>query len=304
MRGEFLRAWTYMWPEVWQRLTKHPDGGQEILCEVYEAIEELPSRLREGQTRPTVFKAPVADEADLTIRNTPDAAAQFFQRLAGRRFRSEKHAIQAIERIAIALEESYPTGVAQRFKSLIKSFVRRHGLHYRIGAPLSFRPSIAGITCGLISQVEQMGDADPAFGQLVSECQEAFDDLKHGPTEARVKSCIGKQMNVAEAIARKHCQSNKIQVMQWRNGQQVAALNPALSAMSNELGTWPHIELKNSLRKFYEFTNDYPGIRHPGNRNSAIRPLALRDAVAGLVLTIGFAAYLTDAFDHGRIYGV
>lgn len=304
MRGEFIRAWSYMWPEVWQRLAKHPGAGEEIYCEIYEAIERLPGRLAAGEARPSVFRTPADEEEDLRLRNDPEVAAKFFERLSGRHFKSEVEAIRAIERVAEWLDEEYPPLVAGRFGAIIKGFVLRHGLHYRLSETISFRPSVAGIVCGVVQQLEEMGDADEPFGELISEAEEAFDDLRDRPTEARIKSCITKQMNVAEALARKHCQTNGIQVMQWRRGQQVVVPNPALSAMSNELGTWPHSEVKNCLKKYYEFTNDYPGIRHPGNRQAAIRPLGLRDAIAGLLLTIGFASYLTDAFDHNRVYGV
>lgn len=304
MRGEFIRAWSYLWPEVLERLARHPDAGQEILCEIYEAVEKLPARLQPGQLRPTVFRVPADDETDLRLRNEPKAAANFFERLSGRQFKSEMEATRAIERIATALDDEYPPLVAGRFRSLIKGFLKRHGLHYRLTQPLSFRPSVSGVVCGVIQQLEDMGKTNQHFAQLLSECEEALDDLRGGATEARIKSCIGKQINVAEALARNHCQSNGIQVRQWRGGQQVVVQNPALSAMSNELQTWPHNEVKNSLKKFYEFANDYPGIRHPGNGQAALRPLGLRDAIAGAVLTFGFALYLTDGFDCARIYGV
>lgn len=301
MRGEFIRAWSYMWPEVWLRLTKHPEAGEPILCDIYEAIERLPARLPEGQNRPSVFRAPAHDEEDLQLRNDPEFAASFFERLSGRHFRSELDAVRAVERVAEALEEDYSFLLAGRFRSLIKGFVKRHGLHYRLADPLSFRPSVSGIACGLIQQLDEMGAADQDFAELLSECEEAFGDLRAGATEARIKSCIGKQMNIAEALARTHCQEKQLEV-RYRDGN--VADNPALSAMANVLGTWPHEEVKRSLRSYYAFTNGYPGIRHPGNRQTAIRPLNLRDAIAGLILTIGFAAYLTDAFDHGRVYGV
>ena len=301
MRGEFIRAWSYMWPEVWQRIAKHPGAGEEICCEIYEAIEKLPGRLPPSQARPTVFRAPSDEEEDLRLRNDPEAAAKFFERLSGRHFKSEVEATRAIERVAEWLDEEYPAIVACRFRSIIKGFLKRHGLHYRLADAVSFRPSAAGILCGVVEQLEEMGDADQEFGELFRECEEAFGDLRGGVTEARVKSCIGKQMNVAEALARKHCQTKRIEV-RYRDGN--IADNPALSAMANVLDTWPHDEVKKSLRSYYAFTNSYPGIRHPGNRRDAIRPLGLRDAIAGFALTIGFASYLTDGFDHIRVYGV
>ena len=304
MRGEFIRAWSYMWPEVWHRLISHQEAGKAILCEVYEAIELLPARLPEGQQRPTLFKSPEEEERDIVLRNDADAAAEFFQGLSGRRFMSELHIVNAIERIAAAIEDAYPQTVVDRFRSLIKGFVKRHGLHYRMVHPLSFRPCAEGIFCGLFRQVKEMGKEDQHFGQLLSECEEALDDLRDRPTEARVKSCIGKQINVAEALAGKHIEAHGIQVTQNRNGRQVVVDRPALSAMSHVLGTWPHNEVKNALRRYYDFACDYPGIRHRGTPRNALRPLALQDAVAGLVLLMGFAAYLTDSFDHGQVYGM
>lgn len=304
MRGEFIRAWSYMWPEVWQRLAKHPGAGEEIYCEIYEAMERLPGRLAAGDARPTIFRTPADEEEDLRLRNDPKEAAKFFERLSGRQFKSEVEAIRAIERVAEWLDEEYPPLVAGRFRAIIKGFVLRHGLHYRLGTSVSFRPSMAGIVCGVVGQIEEMAEGDPGFGQLVEECEQAFDDLRAGATEARVKSCITKQINLAEGIGGKHVEAAGIRIIQMRAGRQVVIDTPALSAIAQAITTWPHAELKNSLRRYYDFACDYPGIRHRGRQQNVLRPLTLRDAIASLVLTIGFASYLTDSFDHNRVYGV
>ena len=146
----------------WQRLAKHPGAGEQIYCEIYEAIEKLPSRLPAGEARPKVFRAPP------TKRKTCGCAmirrsGQVFQRLSGRHFKSEVEATRAIERVAQWLDQEYPAPVSGRFRSIIKGFVQRHGLHYRLAEALSFRPSVSGILCGIIQQLE-MGEADHHLG--------------------------------------------------------------------------------------------------------------------------------------------
>lgn len=306
MRGEFKRAWRYMWPEVWQRLTSHPDAGKAILCEVYEAIEVLPARLPEGERRPSLFRTPVDDEKDIDLRNDADAAAEFFERLSGRRFLSEQAIVNAIERIAAAIQDAYPQTVVDRFRSLIRGFVKRHGLQYRIVEPLHFQPCAEGIVCGIFQHIRDVGKADPHIRQLFDECEEAFGDLRDRQSEARVKSCIGKQINLAEVLAGRHVRVNNIRFTRLdHRGREVENDRPALSAMIHRAQIWPHDEVKFSLLKYYDFANSYPGIRHQGQPDRRVqRPLQLRDAMAGLVITIVFAAYLSDANELGAIFGV
>lgn len=304
MRGEFVRAWGYMWTEVWARLVTHAGAGNAILCDVYSAIEVLPARLAVNEIRPSAFRIPLDAEADLTVRNDDRAAAAFLERLSGKCFISERHIVLALERVASAIDEAFSASVSCRFRSLVRHFVTRHGLHYRVLAPFSFRPSVDGMLCGLFGQIRDLGDADEHFGQLMTEFEESFDDLRERATEGRIKSCIGKQINLAEAVAGKYVAEKGIRITQNRNGRQVQVEDPALSAMAQAISTWPHAEIRNALRNFYKFTCDYPGIRHRGTPGNVLRPLELRDATSALILTIGFSAYLTDAFDHQRVYGM
>ena len=78
--------------------------------------------------------------------------------------------------------------------------------------------------------------------------------------------------------------------------------NTSLGDICNELTSWPHTTLKESLKKIYGFTSDYPGIRHSGNKNSKLREIEMRDMVAVSILLAGFAPYLTDQINADIVY--
>ena len=56
------------------------------------------------------------------------------------------------------------------------------------------------------------------------------------------------------------------------------------------------------MKKLYGFSSNYPGIRHAGNPDAALREIEMRDMVAMSALLAGFAPYLTETFDHEKIY--
>ncbi len=57
-----------------------------------------------------------------------------------------------------------------------------------------------------------------------------------------------------------------------------------LRAMANQLNTWPHVTIRDALKKLYGFASDYPGVRHDTSTKGVLRPLEMRDMVAICIL--------------------
>ena len=72
--------------------------------------------------------------------------------------------------------------------------------------------------------------------------------------------------------------------------------------MCNQLDTWPHVTVREAMKKLYGFASNYPGIRHAGNPASALRDIEMRDMVAVTVLLAGFAPYLAHLLNSNDIY--
>jgi hypothetical protein len=73
--------------------------------------------------------------------------------------------------------------------------------------------------------------------------------------------------------------------------------------MCDQLGSWPHATIKESLKKLYGFASDYPGIRHGRSTKGALRAIEMRDMVAMSVLLTGFTPYLESRLSPEMIFG-
>ena len=122
--------------------------------------------------------------------------------------------------------------------------------------------------------------------QLMKEYEDAVRDLRFGCTGGRIKMCIGKQFMLLEAIG---------------------ALDPGetkntLGDICDQLNSWPHATIKEALKKLYGFASDYPGIRHGGTPESALRAVDMRDMVAMSILLVGFTPYLAHGLNPDVVY--
>ena len=121
----------------------------------------------------------------------------------------------------------------------------------------------------------------------MSDFEDSFRDLKSGGTPARIKACISRQLNLLEAIG---------QIAPNVTGK-------TLGAICDQVGTWPHEKIKESIKCVYKFSNEYPGVRHAGTPATQIREVDMRDLIAVSVVLTGFAPYLTDQIDTAQIFG-
>jgi hypothetical protein len=121
----------------------------------------------------------------------------------------------------------------------------------------------------------------------MKDFEDSVRDLRYGCTEARIKTCIGKQIMVLEALG----------------GLYPGVTKKTLGEICDQLGTWPHATIRESLKKLYGFASDYPGIRHGTDSEGVLREVDMRDMVALCILLAGFTPYLTDSLKADAVYG-
>jgi hypothetical protein len=142
-------------------------------------------------------------------------------------------------------------------------------------------------TLDLTRRIQDLGHmAVPHFSARLTADENAVRDLRHDCSDGRIKTCIVKQINLIEAMAKK--------------GPGVT--EQELSGMCNQIALWPHGAIKASLKSLYGFACDYPGIRHGGNPKGALRAIDMRDMVAVSILLAGFTPYLSNALDADIVY--
>src|SRR3546814_1851063 len=66
-----------------------------------------------------------------------------------------------------------------------------------------------------------------------------------------------------------------------------------LGAMCGQINSWPHPTIKKALSTLYGFASEYPGIRHAGNPQSALREMRSEEHTSELqsLMRISYAVF-------------
>ena len=308
MRGELIGVWSETWREIWTKLAKHPEFGDDLFPDLYRELVSEPVApeqppLPEEYTddgelvRPEDIEA--RDAYDLAFKSYTQERAQYEEAVSGghlsrracrlilkEQLRSEADAVAALES-AFAIVSSYgDEPFSNRYFLLVEQFLTKFSLRYDLRRPFSLHPTLPGIFARLIGDLRVATSQDVALSLLMHEFDESVRDLRDDQSSGKIKTCIHKQMNLLEAITQR-CPG-------------VTA--SSLGEMCDQVNTWPHVTVREAMKKLYGFASDYPGIRHAGNPASAIREIEMRDMVAVTVMLAGFVPYLSDRLNPVDIY--
>jgi hypothetical protein len=309
MRGELTSVWNETWPRVWLPLLRPAGTPDDLPAELLREFAEAPLPPTEPPPPPpAAFDAGgnLTDPAFVAARAAYEADRLDFERrlasyeeaLGGSRTRqalrltlrdrpaSEVEAAKVLSRGYDVVDGYGDDGLRNRYFLLVEAFFDRFSLRYDLRRPFSIQPTLSGIFSGLVRELKVVAHADAHLSALLFEFEESVRDLNGGTTDARIKTCIQKQVNMLEAMGR---------------------LNPlvtenTLGRICDQIDSWPHIKVKESMKNLYRFASDYPGIRHGGTPASAIRAIGMKDMVAMSVLLAGFVPYLSHQFDPQLAY--
>lgn len=283
MRGEFIGIWSETWQEIWLPLVEEPlrEGGDgipdDIFCDLYRDLAKaLKIRPSIEQLADTIDDAVLSREAFVGIRP---------EDLSG-----ERALVSFLESVYGSLGEYEEAGddtLSNRYFNLIAAFLEKYSLRYDLRRPFVLCPTLPGMFASLLRDLRVLTSQDAHLDQLMKEYEDAVRDLRFGCTDGRIKTCIGKQFMLLEAIG---------------------ALDPnvtrnTLGDMCDQVTSWPHTTVRESLKKLYGFASDYPGIRHGSRAKGALRPIEMRDLVAMSVLLAGFTPYLEQRLSGESIFG-
>ena len=279
MRGEFIGVWSETWREIWHPLVEQPltedDEGlpEDIFCELYRALA------------PALSPSPsVEDLAD--IIDSPIQSREVFEATTANDFAGERALSGFFEAAHDALEELGGDRLTNRYFNQLSRFIDKFNLRYDLRRPCILCPTLPGVFASLVSDLRVLTNRNPHLNTLMNEFEDAVRDLRHDGSDRRIKTCIQKQMNLLEAM-----------------GRAVPGVTEnTLGAICNQVGTWPHEKLKEAMKNLYSFASDYPGIRHGGTPESALRAVDMRDMVAMSILLVGFTPYLAHGLNPDVVY--
>ena len=280
MRGEFIGVWSEIWREIWLPFIEQPlaedDEGlpEDIFCELYRALDPALS------PRPSLEN--LAD-----IIGNPAQSREAFEATTANDLVGERELVDFFEAAHDALEDLGGDELTNRYFKLLTGFIDKFSLRYELRRPCVLCPTLPGLFASLVRDLRALASQDQHLDQSMKEYEDAVRDLRFGCTDGRIKTCIGKQFMLLEAIG---------------------ALDPdvtenTLGGMCGELNSWPHATIKEALKKLYGFASDYPGIRHGSRAKGALRAIEMRDMVAMSILLTGFTPYLERRLSADAIYG-
>jgi hypothetical protein len=273
MRGEFIGVWSESWREIWLPLIDQENVPEDIFCELYR---ELAQALK---VRPSVEE--LADIVD-----DPAQSREAFMKTSASDLAGERALVDFFEAAHPALDELVGDELSNRYFNLLTGFIDKFSLRYDLRRPCSLCPTVTGMFASLVRDLRVLTSEDEHLDALMKDYENAVRDLRHDCSDGRIKTCILKQLNLLEGIARTvH-----------------GVTETELSGMCNQVGTWPHGAIKASLKNLYGFASDYPGIRHGGNPAGAIRAIEMRDMVAVSILLAGFTPYLSNGLNADVVY--
>jgi hypothetical protein len=274
MTGNLRQAWIYTPAEVWELLASHASAPSDLFSVLFEAVDK--------------FLAVATPEAQFEELSTnPVKARASFLALKGTDFASESAIVEFHEAANEVIADYDLPGYEDFFKRLLRDFLRKYNLRYRLDDPFTLRFLLPGSFTNLYAELHRLNAANPHLASLLADFEHAFDIYARSQNVADLRRCIATASNYAEGLA---CATH---------GQP-----GTLGAVCNQLTDWPHERMKEALQKLYGFCSDYPNIRHAGNPAGVLRPLAARDATGLSVLLLAFSGYLSPHLDEQIVLGV
>jgi hypothetical protein len=274
MRGEFIGVWTDMWREVWSKLAKHADAPPDLFCELFREIE--PAFI--------VRLDPATELSDIV--DNPQQSRDAFRAIKPIKLTGERALLGFLERAHASMVDLGGDGLENRYYNLIAAFIEKYSLRYDLRRPFSLHPTLTGVFSKLLHELRILTSQDATLKTLMNDFEETIRDLKADTSPGRIKACIHRQMNLLEALAQR-CPNVTAQT---------------LGGMCDQVGSWPHVTIKEAMKKLYGFSSDYPGIRHAGNPAGALREIEMRDMVGMTVILAGFVPYLSNGLDALALY--
>jgi hypothetical protein len=238
MQGQLLPVWQDTWSHLWAPLARKASrlGHADLFCELYPDLNRA-------------LTAPKSIEGLAQITGDIRGARHEFRKVKPSDLASELELVAFIEGCYETLEDLGGDALANAYFVLLDRFLERFGLRYDLRRPCSLCPTLQGVFASLVRELRTVTGQDVHLDNLMKGFEDAIRDLKYGCTDGRIKTCISKQIMLLEAIG----------------ANAPGVTTGTLGEMCDQVGSWPHAAIKESLKKLYGFASDYPGIRHGRN---------------------------------------
>jgi hypothetical protein len=277
MSGSLRNHWEFTPADIWEPFAAHESAPPDLFNDLYDAVDEF-------------LALPTSNTLLEEIRNDAVKAREAFYSLRGPDFFGETNVVKFLEETYTVIADYDIAGYAEFFKLLLRDFIRKYNLRYRLEDPFKICFLLPGSFTNLYSELQRLNTSNSHLSGLLQDFEHAFDLYARSQDQFDLKTCIAKASNYAEGLA-----SSTL-------GNPVT--NNTLGILANSLTCWPHDKVKESLVNLYHFCCDYPGIRHGGTPANKRRELTSIDSTLVCLLLLGFAGYLSPSVDERSVLGV
>ena len=277
MSGSFRNHWEYTQDDIWAPFASGEKSPPDLFGDLYDTVDEY-------------LALPTSDALFEEIRNDAVKSREAFFAIKGSDFRDETAVVEFFEAAYEVIVDYDLPGEPEIFKQLLREFIRKYNLRYRLDDPFKLRFLLPGSFTNLYAELQRLNASDAHLNGLLQDFEHAFDRYARTQDPTDLKTCIAKASNYSEGLA-SHTMGNP-------------ATGSTLGALANALTCWPHDKVKESLVNLYHFCCDYPGIRHGGTPANKRRELSAIDSTLVCLLLLGFAGYLSPSVDERSVLGV
>ncbi|MHB1309024.1 MAG: hypothetical protein ACYC23_18255 [Limisphaerales bacterium] len=272
MSGRLQDVWQYVWPEIWLALEQSPVWPQ--LAEGLGFTTEQLYMDLYVELAKALKKAPQPEIYDLTA-NDPTLARLALEKTPAASLRCESATARFFENAFDVISEAGSAELENAFRQLLHRFLRSRNLRYELSEPFRLQSHLPGVFSALFSDLVATSRQSPQLQQAMADFEHAFRALEKSQLEVDVKTCILKATMLVEALA----------------SAAPNAKGKTLGDICDSLSCWPHVALKEAVKRIYGFCSDYPGIRHNVGTGGQIRALGVNDSIIVPLLLLTAAGY-------------
>src|SRR5882724_9676735 len=273
MRGEFIGVWSETWREIWEVLGLHEAAPSDLFCELYYELSDA-------------LKLILTAQELAEISDDPERSRKTFENTRTQDLSGEPKLVAFLEDAHEIFQDLGGDTLSNHYFNLLATFIDKFSLRYDLRRPCILCPTLPGVFANLLRDLRAVTSQNANLDSRMKDFEDAVRDLRYGCTEGRIKTCIGKQFMLLEAMGA-GCPG---------------VTKKTLGDICDQIGTWPHATIRESLKRPYGFASDYPGIRHGTDSEGAVRNVDMRDMVAICILLAGFTPYLTDLLNADIVY--
>lgn len=307
MLGSFIAAWPYVGEEIFRRLAMPDDElvPSDVFADIARTLADELRRMPVGDRDRcaeayAAFRTPIDELQD---KEHIHRAMDVLEATRLPDFVTEDDVLSALESIHELLNDDYSPQLAVSFRDLVAAFICKFNLPYKVRPAFHLAPLISAQATRIYDLIEHCPGPHGDHPELWEAFEEAYFQFTRNKGDR--KTPIHKITSYLEAVAIDRVGSRRS-----------TALGKVLAEYYEKQGIFPHKSLlqksidalysfvsndevesrdktpRKSLSNLYDFTSDYPAIRHSGNPAARNRELLDDDTFMLTLLLFVWAGYI------------